>query len=188
MGILTKLFRRRNTAPAPEAHMIIDEGFVDIHLPIADYRVAHSGAMSLRARGTLGKRTVGFAADLDGEWRKQSPGDSPVTFWWGNGRIRSIGSESDALIAVLAEAYGLPSPTCMAQSVRVTVVALNSDPCTFKNELAHIKMFFEHDDPEHYAEAFLKFDVVRGFASLCDKDPEYHAGLLASLSGAQNPG
>jgi len=187
VGILTKLFGRRDTTPAPDAHMTIDEGFVDIHLPIADYRLAHSGAMSLRARGTLGGRTIGFAADLNGEWRKQSRDDMPVTFWWGHGRIRTIGPESDTLLAVLAEAYGLPSPARMANSVRVTLVALNSDPHTFKTEVAHIKMFFEHDDPAHQAEAFLKFDVARGFMGLCDKDPEYHAGLLASLGGAEVP-
>jgi hypothetical protein len=184
MGILTTLLGRRRPKSAPVGHMTIDEDFVDIYMPIDDCRIAHTGAIRLRARGTIRGRIIACVVELDAQWRKQANDDLPFSLWWGSGRIRTCGLESDALLAVLAEAYGLPAPGQMALSTRVTFAALNCDPQSFATGLAHIKTFFEHNGTGNYAEAFLKLDIARGIVGLCDKDPDYHAGLLASLSGA----
>lgn len=65
---------------------------------------------------------------------------------------------------------------------RITVAGLNSDPRAPKAGKITMKVFFEHGDQENYGEAFINIDLGAGILEFHDKDPEYHAGILASLA------
>src|SRR3546814_17443323 len=62
-------------------------------------------------------------------FRSQEVEDAELTIYWGVGTVRSMGSESDSLLGLLAQEYGSPpSHRTMSARTRVTVAALNSDP------------------------------------------------------------
>src|SRR3546814_13974393 len=80
-------------------------------------------------RGKIEGKAVALAVDLGGEWKVQEVEDAELTIYWGVGTVRSMGSESDSLLGLLAQEYGSPpSHRTMSARTRVTVAALNSDP------------------------------------------------------------
>src|SRR3546814_10141592 len=63
------------------------------------------------------------------DWSSDVCSSDLLTIYWGVGTVRSMGSESDSLLGLLAQEYGSPpSHRTMSARTRVTVAALNSDP------------------------------------------------------------
>ena len=168
--------------PAP-GHVAREEGFVDITLPIAEHRWESDGSLTVVARGRVNGEAVGFTVALAPEWTPQRSEGVPITVYWGKGQIRSVGSESDSFLALLAQEYGLPARPTMAPRVETTLVALGSDPRELRSIPAKIKVFFEAGGEESYGEAFINIDLAGKVLEFRDKDPEYHQGILSSLGG-----
>jgi hypothetical protein len=171
--------------PEPQAGRVtMEDGFVDVDLPISDYHVAGDGTSSVIAKGRIDGQTVSFAVDFGGDWKMQRMEDADLAFYRGNGRIRSLGQESDAFLALLVRKYGISRPPPkMAPGTAMTMFGLNNDPRALHTTPARIKIFFEDNGEDNYAEAFLNIDLSNRVLEFHDKDPDYHQGIVASLAG-----
>lgn len=183
MRILASIFGRA-VASEPQAGQLVKEGaFVDIHLPVSDYRYSKDGTLTVEARGKVHGQAISIVIDLGSEWKEQVVGDAELTIFWGNGHIRRTGQESDAFLALLAKEYGIAGVAkAMAPRTALTMAGLNSDPRDIKTSRATIKVFFEHNGDDNYGEAFINIDLVNKMLEFHDKDPEYHQGIVSSLS------
>lgn len=159
-------------------------GFVDIDLPISDHRFSKDGTLTVVARGTVDGHAVAIIVDLERDWKEQEVEGAELTIFWGSGYIRSMGQESDAFLELLAKKYPVTKPDAkMAPRTAITMAGLNSDPRKIKSERVTIKVFFEHNGEANYGEAFINIDLAEGVLQFHDKDPEYHQGIVSSLSG-----
>lgn len=163
-----------------------EDGFVDVELPINSFHFDKDGALQLSASGIVEGRRVGFDLDIDSKWKVQKPDNVPITIHWGNGIIRSIGEGSDAFLSLLAEKYGNGKDAFrMVQEVSVTTAMMEGAPATMNEKPFKMKVFFERGGEDKYAEIFINIDIVKKRLEFRDKDPEYHAGILASLKKSQ---
>lgn len=182
LGIMASIFGLSFASEPLAGRLSRKDGFVDVELPIASSKTSSDRSLTVVGRGTVDGRTVALAVDLGPEWKKQLVEGVDLTLLWGAGSVRSVGPESDAFLTLLAGAYGLqPDAKAMTQRVPVTVACLDGDPRAPNAGKLTLKVFFEHGAEEHYGEAFINIDLAAGVLEFSDKDPEYHAGILASL-------
>jgi hypothetical protein len=184
MSILASIFGPAAATEPQTGRLIREEGFVDIDLPVTDFRFSKDGTLTVIARGKINGEVVAIAVDVGNEWREQVVKDASLTIYWGKGHIRSTGQESDAFLDLLAREYGIARPSIkMAPRTAITMAGLNSDPRNLKSEAATIKVFFEHNSQDNYGEAFINIDLSNKVLEFHDKDPEYHQGVVSSLAG-----
>ena len=188
MGILASIFGSAFASEPAPGRIGREDGFVDVILPITDHKWSKDGSLSLVARGSINGKVVGFVVDLPPYWKAQLIPDTPISVYWGKGHIRSIGSESDAFLALLAREYALPDPGRMIARVEITMIGLDSNPTDLRTTPARIKIFFEAGGEDSYGEAYMNIDLGSRILEFRDKDPEYHQGILLSLAGASRSG
>ena len=180
---ISNIFGRAFAGDPPAGHIERDEDFVDVHLSILEQRWDKRGVLTLVARASIDGITVGFAIDIQPDWRPKLIDDTAITVYWGSGCIRRIGADSDRFVKLLAREFGLPDKGPMSPRVEVTLAGLGNDPREIRTMPANIKIFFETGGPESYGEAFIVVDLARQTLEFRDKDPEYHPGLLSALAG-----
>ena len=171
-------------APLPPGRVMSEGGFVDIDLTITSYQFRKDGSLHLTASAAINGQAVGFGLELAPKWKTQKPSNLPVplTFYWGQAVIRSIGSESDAFVSLLSQKYGHGETRLrMVEEVPATAAILEGAPPSMSQKPFKMKVFFEHQGKDKYAEIFLNIDLEKKKLEFRDKDPEYHAGILASL-------
>lgn len=152
--------------------------------------------------------SVGFAVDIPViGWKEQIDGDEDDAFhsFWGPVTLRTLGYDSDRLLALLADYYGIPSPSSkrfgslskpyesrdsllsvgwtFPESVNCLAVGIQSNPALIADYPVHMKLFFDDGvEDGHYAEIFLDIDLPQGFGGLNEKDEEYRPELIHWLS------
>jgi hypothetical protein len=184
MGILTSIFGRAAASEPPSGQLAKEDDFVDVTLPIADYRFAKDGSLRLVTRGKINGQIVGFALELEPTWKSQKDEQTPITVFWGKGHILSVGAESDAFLQLLSQEYGITNAKRkLASRVTITMLSFGVDPRTIKTTPVKMKVFFESSGEDNYGEAFINVDLVAKVLEFRDKDPEYHHGIVSSLSG-----
>ncbi len=115
-------------------------GFVDLDLRLVRLDVRADGTFLAEGRGRHCGVTLGFALQLNAEWKTTPIGDSGSFFYWGSGTVHSIGLESDVLVATLAELYEVPRPPGpMRRETKVAVVGLANDPRLLADRPTHMK-------------------------------------------------
>ena len=181
MGVLASIFGRAFGSEPPSGRIDRDEDFVDVILPIAEHKWGKDGSLTVIARGSVKDQVVGFAVDLAPEWKAKPIKDTPITVYWGKGHIRSVGAESDAFLALLANEYELPAKEHMATRTEITMAGMDNDPSELRTTPAKIKIFFETGGEANYGEAFINIDLGNKTLEFRDKDPEYHQGIVLSL-------
>jgi hypothetical protein len=161
-------------ATAPQGRVVAEGGLVDVDLPIVSYHIDKDQSLELVARGSIDGREVAFEVRLDSKGDSKSGGEA---------FIQSVGRDSDAFVEMLARQYGLHA-TALKMVPRVSVMALTlpDGPGAAGKEPIKMKIFFNANGGPNYAEAFLNIDIENKTLGFHDKDPEYHAGILASLS------
>ncbi|MGO8836727.1 MAG: hypothetical protein ACLQQ0_04840 [Limisphaerales bacterium] len=173
-----------NDDDLPES-LVQDEeegGFVDLDLRLVRLDVRPNGSFFAEGRGRHNGRTLGFALELNAEWKMTSIDDGDGFFYWGSGAVCSIGLESDALLAALSELYKMPVDMGpMRTKTRVAVVGLANDPRLLSETPTHMKLLFESEEPSHYAEVFVNVIAPERRIELHEKDPEYRKPLLRAL-------
>jgi hypothetical protein len=174
-----------NDDELPESLVQDDEeaGFIDLDLRLTRLDVRPDGTFLAEGRGRHNGRTLGFALELNAEWEATRVGDSDSFFYWGTGAVRSIGPESDSLLNTLAELYDLPvSKQSMRNETRVAVVGLVDDPRLLPNRPARMKLFFESEEADRYAEVYVNVIAAEHRIELHEKDPGYRKPLLRALA------
>ncbi|WP_298668922.1 hypothetical protein [uncultured Sphingomonas sp.] len=152
---------------------------------------------------------VGFCAIIPVTgWREQVEGEGDDAFhsFWGPVTLKSLGDDSDRLLALLAEYYGIsttPSASSgwlkkknfqpkdsllsaewsLANSIECFAVGIASNPAAISSDFVRMKLFFD-DGVENgrYAEIFLNIDMPQGFCALNEKDEGYRSDLVHWLS------
>jgi hypothetical protein len=161
------------------------DGFVDIDLPLA--RITGSDASPVyECVGRIAEATIGFSVSLDDTWSEQQLEGTDATVFWGNGELRSLGSYSNNLVALLASKYGNNSyaERPMLARCRAQVVCLGGNPTMLPRENLKMKFFFNTEDEHRYAEVFVNLDFDSAVGQVHEKDPEYRLPLLRSLTEA----
>ncbi len=170
----------------PESLLVPNEdeaGFIDLNLYLVRLEIMPNGGFFAEGRGKHGNRTLGFAIELDSNWKATPIPESNDFFYWGSGVIRSTGNESDALLAILTDLYNLPlCPMPMRKEISVGVVGLANDPRLLLEKPTHMKLFFENGNPDRYAEVFVNVIASERRMELHEKDPEYRKALVCALS------
>ncbi len=182
MGFFTGIFGNAFASEALPGRVDREDAFVDITLPIASHTWKKDGTLTLTARGIINGETVGFSVELEPQWKEQKEKDLPIIIYWGNGHIRSVGEESDRFLSLLCHEYAIPYASGMNPRTDISMVSFGIDPHELNNTPAKIKIFFESGDSEDYGEAFINIDLNNKIIEFRDKDPEYHHGIIASLS------
>ncbi|MCX5577236.1 hypothetical protein [Kaistia terrae] len=151
---------------------------------------------------------VGFMAIIPvSGWREQIDfdGDDALYSFWGSITLCSCGIQSDRLLALIAEHYGIPTSRPksrwplvnffarndrdiatrwkFANSIECLAVGINTDPAFIADGLVRMKLFLDDGiEDGRYAEVFLKVDLSIGLAALSEKDEAYRADLVRWLS------
>jgi hypothetical protein len=179
-----------------------DHPFCDMTFEIVDKRFderCDSWRINCRAdAGSVGPVGFGCEIPMTG-WKEQVDGEGEDAFhsYWGHVRLTSLGSESDRLVRVMADFYGLTSPgeteggmltrlfrkspkdRTFAPEIVCLAVGIASDPRNIEDDTIHTKLFFdEGTEGGRYAEVFLNVDLEAGLVALNEKDEEYRADLV----------
>jgi hypothetical protein len=84
-------------------------------------------------------------------------------------KLRSLGEQSDRLLAVLDQLYGTGQhPRKMRDQAGFTAISLEGDPSHLDAGATKIKLFFESDDESRYAELYLNIDLKAGKLELAE--------------------
>jgi hypothetical protein len=187
MSLFSFLFSACSKPPSAQPREItadIEEGgFVDLAFTIRARETLSDGSQALHAYGVHQGREVGINVVLGSDWKKGSLGpDVPLITYRGVVTYRSLGAPSDALIQVLDQLYNTKlHPTTLRPSTSFTAISLGGEPADLKKGPTKIKLFFESDAEDRYAELYTNIDVARGILQIHEKDPEYRSALIRAL-------
>jgi hypothetical protein len=122
---------------------------------------------------------------LGPEWKKGSLGPNvPLVTYRGTITIRTLGAPSDALIEVLDGLYATKlQPTKMRPRTTFTGITLAGEPADLGKGPTKIKLFFEAEAENSYAELFTNIDLAKGVLQIHEKDPDYRSAIIYALRG-----
>lgn len=166
-----------------------EDGFADICLRLVSLKRDSDGGQHFVARGFHRGQRVGFAVSLSSTWERQDLEESEITVYWGGAKLISLGFESDAFLQALDEVYQTNvGHQTMQDQVSYLAVSLEGYPPNLGDELVRMKLFFESDSEERYAEFYLNIDSGKSTVEFHEKDVDYRKGVVLSLStGAESP-
>ena len=108
--------------------------------------------------------------------------DVPITTFLGSVSYRSIGVESDLLLQAMDEVYGTKkAPKAMNKVTEFSAISLEGDPKNLTKGLVKIKLFFESNSEDQYAELFTNIDLTARKLYISEKDEEYRSAIVRAL-------
>jgi len=138
---------------------------------LQEHKRLPDGSQSIRGLGTHKGRQLGLEVVLGPAWQSGSLGkDLPLVTYRGIITYRSTGPESDAFVQVLDELYGT--------KVKPKV---EGDPRDLAKGPVKIKLFFESDKQEDYAELFTNIELAAHRLEVHEKDEEYRLPVVRAL-------
>lgn len=170
-------------APLPEITSESTEGFHDLVFAIREHKQLPDGRQMILAAGIHKGTRVSFEIYLGSGWR-ESPldVDVPLTTYLGHMSFRSVGAESDVFLHAMDEIYGTrQSPKQMNEATEFTALTLGGDPRDLSKKMVKIKLFFESDDEDQYAEIFTHIDLNARKLYINEKDEEYRTAIIRAL-------
>jgi hypothetical protein len=169
--------------PLPEITSESEEGFRDFVLAIEEYDKLSDGSQKLLASGTHNGKKVSIEIDLIAGWNSGAPDPNvPIATFRGTVTYRSVGSESDLLLQVMDELYGTKqAPKAMSKATEFAAISLEGDPTNLAKGPVKIKLFFESDRDDAYAELFTNIDLRAQKVYIREKDEEYRTAIIRAL-------
>jgi hypothetical protein len=177
---------RKALSTIPDIMSESEEGFVDLVLLLAERKPIGESKELIVGNGRHKGKDVGVGITLDGVWgaKALSP-DMPIEVRSGKLRFRRLGEESDALIQAMAQLYSVKTKSMrMKNEVEFTAMSLGGDPGHLDREPTQIKVFYESNNDDEYAELYVNIDVAARRVELHEKDPGYRQALIRALSEA----
>ena len=164
----------------PQVEVGNEDGFVDLIFKIVEVR----NGREFLVKGNLNGVKVGFAIELEEKWNPEEIEDIDEPFYWGEAYFKSIGADSNAFISALAKLYGASHRNFeVPEKVYAQVVGLACNPGEVLMHPCKTKFFFNPDgEEEFYSEVFINVDLNTKTLEFNEKDNEYRAPLLRSLS------
>jgi hypothetical protein len=160
-----------------------DDGFVDLGFAIRSRETLPDGSQGLHAYGVHHGREVGITVVLGTQWKKGSLGSNvPLVTYQGAVTYRSLGAPSDALLQVLDQLYATKlQPTTIRPNTTFTAISLGGEPADLTKGQTKIKLFFESDAEDRYAELYTNIDLANGILQIHEKDPGYRSAVIRAL-------
>ncbi len=186
MKVFSRLFARK-PVQLPEILSRSEEGFADLTFAIVGRAKDASGDWHFHGRATHSDIVVGFEVVLGSEWKERSIdlGDGEaLPAYNGIVHYRSTGTESDQFVQILGQLYGVEEPQTMKPQVSFAATSLGANPASVETEDLKIKLFFESEEEEKYAEVFTNVEFSSGFLEIREKDEEYRQPLVWAIAGA----
>jgi len=166
---------------APEITSGAEEGFHDLVFGLASATRAADGSQEVIAVGTHAGQPVRFQASLSPTWKEGRVAD--MRSFTGVVTVRSLGVESDALVTAMDTLYGAQlKPASMAKATQFAAITLNGNPFDLAAGEVAIKLFFESENEDRYAELYLNIDAPKHRVELREKDEGYRAPVIRALS------
>jgi hypothetical protein len=146
-----------------------------------------------------GRRTgLGRGAQKSDRGGGPSPGRGSVSASWPEAELyqkisgtaykgvityRSLGPASDSFLHIMDKLYGTAlHPKSMRAETKFTGISLRGKPDELEKEPVRIKVFYESDDEQRYAELFTNIDVQHRVLQINEKDEEYRKPVVRALS------
>jgi hypothetical protein len=156
-----------------------DDYFVDLVFGVPRFSITQS-AQSVMVSGIANGKPVGFSVELGPTWKPGRIGD--IASFSGVVRIASTGDDSNTFVRSLAALYGAEAtPSPMTKSAEFAAISLHGDPTDLESGPVKLKLFYESEDEESYAEVYANFDLQARKFYFNEKDPEYRAPILKAL-------
>jgi len=168
----------------PEVVVNEEDGFVDLSFTISNAKKLDSDSFEIAVKGNLNGEKLGFFIELQPSWYSQVVEGVDEPFYWGEALFKNVGSESEAFLESLAGLYGATvSNITIPDYVYAKVVGLACNPGKIDVSPCKMKFFFNSDGAEDlYSEVFINVDLSEKTLEFNEKDTEYRAPLLRSLS------
>jgi hypothetical protein len=169
---------------APEIYAPSDEGSFDLVFFIEKHEKKEDGSQVLECVGQYKGEKVGFRVLLSSDWKKGSLGPNiPITTYQGVVTFQSQGEATDEFVRVLDVIYGTKlSPKASKETVKFTGISLSGEPQNLAKGDVKIKIFFESEKENEYAEAYLNIELSKKLVKLNEKDESYRAQLVKAFS------
>jgi hypothetical protein len=170
-------------AAPPEVTSEEEKGLHDLVFYVQEHKRLPDGSQSIRGSGTHKGRSLGLEVVLGPSWQAGSLGkDTPLVTYRGVVIYRSTGSDSDAFVEVLDELYGTKlSPKAMNRETQFTGISLEGDPRDLAKGPVKIKLFFESEKEDDYAELFTNIEFSAHRLEVHEKDEGYRAPIIKAL-------
>ncbi|HKS21557.1 MAG TPA: hypothetical protein VJZ76_02075 [Thermoanaerobaculia bacterium] len=162
-----------------------NDGFVDISLAIVKQGTTDHGGRWFRAQALQRGRALGFDVELSRDWSPWELEEQNITLWRGLVTYKSVGAESDRFLETVAREYKVRTPSRMARAITFAAIALEGNPGDRSDSDAKIKLFFESDLGDEYAEFYTNIYPKSGVLEFHEKDPGYRSALVQALAGRQ---
>jgi len=171
------------TTRLPEITSESEEGYHDLVLGIEDHQKLSDGSQRILASGMYQGKKVSLEILLGPAWRSGAiNADVPITTFLGSVSYRSIGVESDLLLQAMDEVYGTKkAPKAMNKVTEFSAISLEGDPKNLTKGLVKIKLFFESNSEDQYAELFTNIDLTARKLYISEKDEEYRSAIVRAL-------
>lgn len=161
-----------------------DEGIVDLRFGIESRERQAAGAERIVAAAMDGEREVAFAITLEPQWKQGELEGIGLTVHQGVVVLASVGARGDHLVQAIDRLYATKlGASRMRPEVGFTAISLDGNPAALDAATTKIKLFFESDSEDRYAELFLDLDVRAGTVQLNEKDSEYRHAIVRALAG-----
>jgi len=181
LSLLTQIGLRAADLP-PSVFVNLKEDWADADLKVISVQKNEDGSVVIEAAADFGKESMGFRVVLLSAWEHWKPKDWPMDSYRGLVRLESTGKPSELFIRSLARAYKQKIDQVDFTSVELTAISLGGDPRAVRSEPVKLKLFFESEKEESYAEAYLNFDLPHALVQFHEKDPDYRKPVLGFLT------
>lgn len=172
------------SATPPQITASSEEGSADLCFAIESRSRAGGAGTRLVAVGRDGSDEVAFAVVLSRDWKETTLGGAPGGHL-GVVAIESIGQRSDDLVRAIDRLYAAKvGAGAMARSTRFAAFALDGKPADLDAGPVQLKLFFESEEDDRYAELYLNIDVAGARIELNEKDDDYRKALVLALADA----
>jgi hypothetical protein len=167
----------------PEVTSESEADFVDLVFHVHEHRSLADGSQVIRTAGFHKGRLLGFEVVLGPVWKKGTLGENVlIVMHRGEVCYRSIGVESDAFLQVLDDLFGtMLAPKGMAAETRFAAITLAGEPSEPEKGSVKIKLFYEKDAENAYAELYTNIDLAARRLKVLEKDPDYRAQIIRAL-------
>lgn len=162
----------------PEILSNTEKGFADLTFRITDAKQRRDGSWRVVGKARHRDRVVSLAVVLEGDWHESK------TRSFGRVNYESLGPESDALVSAMSEIYAAEiKPVAMTREVPFVGATLEGNPSELRSQPVKMKLFFESEKEDRYAEVYTNIDLPKTVLEIREKDPGYRGPLLRALGG-----
>jgi len=181
LGLLTQIGLRAADLPSA-VFANLKEDWGDADLKAASVEKKEDGSIIIVTTADYEKETMGFRVVLSPKWETWRPKELSVDLYRGSVWLESIGKPSEIFIQCLARAYKQKIGQINFSSVKLAAISLGGDPRLVRSEPLKLKLFFESEKEEVYAEIFLNLDLPHSIIQFHEKNPDYRKAVLGFLA------